>query len=339
MKLYLNQFASHLASQLAPVYLVGGDEPLLVDECCAAIRDRAIAQGYTDREVLNVETGFDWNKLSSSGQSLSLFGGQRLLELRLPTGRPGDAGAKALTSWTEDLPEDTVLLVIAGKLDQDILRTKWAKSLEKAGAVLRIFPPEPGELPGWITQRMRKQGLQADKGVAEQLAYHFEGNLLALSQEISKMALSTQGAISVADLEDQLNDSARFSVFRLVDVCLQGDASNVQRILGRLEKEGVAPVLVLWALVREIRSLATMAQEIAGGRHQSEVFKAHRVWAKRQGLLKKGLDRLRPGQWLTLLQRASRTDRVIKGRAMGNKWQELEGLGLAICGVVPLAVR
>lgn len=339
MKLYINQLSSHLASKLAPVYLVGGDEPLLVDECCTAIRDKAITEGYTEREVLNVETGFDWNKLSSSGQSMSLFADRRLLELRLPTGRPGDAGGKALTRWTEDLPEDTVLLVIAGKLDQDILRTKWAKTLEKVGAVLRIFPPDINELPNWIAQRMRRQGLQPEKGVAEQLAYHFEGNLLALSQELTKMALSTQGAISIADLEDQLSDSARFSVFRFVDVCLQGDASNVQRILGSLKKEGIAPVLVLWAMVREIRSLAAMAQEIAGGSREPEVFKAHRVWAKRQGLLRKGLNRLQPGQWLTLLQRASRTDRVIKGRAKGDTWQELEGLGLAICGVVPLAVR
>jgi len=337
MKLYLNQLSSHLASQLAPVYLVGGDEPLLVDESCSAIREKAMKQGYVEREIFNVETGFDWSRLQGSGQSMSLFGDKRLIELRITSGRPGDAGAKALVQWTESLPEDVLLLVIVGKLDQEVLRTKWAKALEQVGTMLRIFPPEAHELPGWIGQRMRAQGLQPEKGVAEQLAYHFEGNLLALSQEITKMTLSGGTSVSLADLEDQMSDSARFTVFRLVDVCLQGDGVNVRRILVSLEKEGVAPVLVLWALAREIRTLAEMAQALASGSGESEVFQAHRVWPKRQALVRKGLQRLRPGQWLTLLQRASRTDRVIKGRTMGKTWLELERLGLAICGVTPHA--
>lgn len=334
MKLYLNQLNDHLQSALAPVYLVGGDEPLLVDEACAAIRSKAEACGYTERQVLNIEPGFDWGSLLSTGQSMSLFSEQRLVELRMPTGRPGDAGSKALLQWIDDLPEDTLLLVITGKLDQDILRTKWAKALEQAGAMLRIYAPEPAELPQWIAQRMRSHGLVADNGVAEQLAYHFEGNLLAASQEIVRISLAMDGTVTVNDLEDQLSDNSRFSVFRLVDVCLSGDAGNARRIFARLEKEGLSPVLVLWALAREIRSMSAIAQAIAGGNRESEVFKAHRVWPKRQPLLRKGLQRLRPGQWLTLLQRAARADRVIKGRANGYQWQELEALGLAICGVV-----
>lgn len=340
MRLYANQFDAHLQSPLMPLYLISGDESLLVEESLAALRAAAQMQAYTEREQYAVEPGFDWARLAAAGQSMSLFAERRLLELRMPNGRPGDAGGKTLVTLAESPPEDTVTVIITGKLESDVQHSKWVKAVDKAGAWLTLYPVGPEEMPVWLRQRMQAHGLVPGQGVTEQLAWHFEGNLLAAAQEIEKLAMEHEGQIELETIEANLSDSGRFDVFRLVDACLQGDANGVRRILQGLQSENVAPVLVNWALVREIRQLGAIARECAAGASQSELFKRYRVWPKRQALVKQGLGRHNPAQWQHLLQLSAAVDRVIKGRSAGtvgaawqDGWQGLEALALSLAGV------
>ena len=333
MRLNEKQLASHLDRTLAPVYLVASEEPLLVQEAAAAIRRRAREEGYEERQVLNVEPGFDWERLHEAGSTMSLFASRRLLELRLPTGKPGEAGSRALVRYCENLPQDTVLLVLCGKLESNTLRSKWVKRVEGAGVLLTAYLPEAREYPRWIARRMQLHGLEPGPGVVEALAYHFEGNLLALNQEIEKLAMVAQGTVNEERVLESLSDSARFTVYVLVDTCLAGKAPEARRILRSLHAEGTAPALASWALAREIRTLTRLAAEAAAGTRPEALFRRYGVWPRRQALVRQALGRLSPGRARRLLQQAAHTDRVVKGRAPGEPWQALERLSLMLSGV------
>lgn len=340
MQLNPAQLDSHLQGELLPVYFLSGDETLLVQEAGDAIRQAARDKGFTERQVLHVERGFDWNTLLDAANSMSLFAERRLIELRMPTGKPGDPGRKALQSWIERLPEETVLLIITGKLEAASKKTKWFKALEAAGASITIWPLEPERLPGWIAQRLRAGGLQPDVAAVELLAQRVEGNLLAAAQEIEKLQLLHQsGPLSIDDIENAVTDNARFDVYRLVDTALGGEAAQVRRMLDRLQEEGLEPVLVLWVLTRELRGLAGMAMSCAsakGGPPDSarvdQVMTQMRVWQKRKPLIKKALLRTGPRRWQALLCAAAHADQVIKGQATGNVWDELLQLCLSLAG-------
>lgn len=324
---------AHLQGSLASAYLVGGDEPLLVDEACTLVRQAAKQNGYDEREVHNVDRSFDWAGLTESSQSLSLFAERRVLELRIPTAKPGDAGRKFLQNWLENPPDDTLLLVVCGKVDKSTRNTKWVKALEQVGVLSIAYPVSARELPGWTQQRLQSRGLVAEPGVIPLLTYHFEGNLLALAQEIDKLSLLLpQGQVTVKEIEHTLSDHARFSVFTLVDACLQGDASGALRILQNLRSEGTEPVLVLWALARESRNMASIVKQLDQGNNEAHVFQRHQVWPGRRVLVKQALGRHSPNHWLLMLRRAARADRILKGRLSGDVWQELQCLGLAMSG-------
>ncbi|HEX9625705.1 MAG TPA: DNA polymerase III subunit delta, partial [Acidiferrobacterales bacterium] len=308
MRVDPERLAERLAQGLAPVYLVTGDEPLLVEEAGDAIRRAARSTGYLERRVLSVEAGFDWGGLYSESRSLSLFAERRLLELRLPTAKPGDKGAAALIELAETPPPDTVLLVVCGKLEKAAREAAWVRAIDAAGVVVTIWPLDAARLPAWIAARLKARKLRAAPGAVELLAHHMEGNLLACAQEIDKLAMTHgEGEVGVAELEEALSDNARFTVFGLVDTCLKGDAPVVARQLASLRAEGVEPVLVLWALARELRALAQFAGQLARGGNESAVLS--RVWAQRRGPVRDALRRLKPASWLALVARAARIDR------------------------------
>jgi DNA polymerase-3 subunit delta len=314
------------------VYLVSGDEPLLLDECAESIRERARREGYSERQVFTVEPGFDWDQLRMASRLLSLFAERRLLELRLPGGRPGEAGAQLLAEIAQQPPDDTVLLVIAGKLDKAQREAAWVKAIESAGVVVTVWPLDAQRLPVWLRQRFAARDLEPGPGVVELLAWHLEGNLLAAAQEVDKLAmLAGRGKIGLAEVEASLADSARFSVYQLVDAALSGNAATTRRMLASLRAEGTEPILMLWALARELRSLSQLARERADGKPESAVVA--RVWQNRRSLVGQALRRQPLAAWLGFLRRAARLDRVIKGQAPGDRWLELERLLLAICGV------
>ncbi len=334
MNIDSDRLTDQLQKGLAPVYLVCGEETLVIEECCDAIREQARIAGYTERSIATVESGFDWNSLLSLTQSLSLFAERRLLEVRISNGKPGENGGQLLMELAARPPADTLLLVITGKLDKKTRESGWAKALEEAGIAVTVWPLDARCLPAWIEGRMRHRKLRAEPGVAAVLAYHMEGNLLAAAQEIDKLALLYgQDEIRVTDVEGILADNTRFTVYGLADSCVAGDARSAVRILERLRAEGVEPILIIWALAREARSMAQMSAQIAQGRPETGVFQAHRVWANRRPLVAAALRRFRAPRWLVMLTRSARIDRIIKGRAKGDAWIEIESLVLAFCGV------
>jgi DNA polymerase-3 subunit delta len=334
MRLRADDLEGHLKRGLLPIYLVSGDEPLQLNEATDALRAAARAQGYTEREVLQVETGFDWGALAAAGSNLSLFAERKLIELRLPSGKPGDAGAKALTAYATAPSPDNLLLISCGKLEKQQQSSKWFKALEAAGAVLQVWPVEPRALPGWIRQRLLSRGMQPTPEAAQLLAERVEGNMLAAAQEVEKLVLlHGTGALDGETVRTAVADSARYDVFELADAALGGDAARCARIVEGLRGEGEEPVLILWALVREVRTLALVAAEQAAGTPLDTLLQQQRVWDKRKPLYQAALKRHNLRRWRALLRRAARLDRVCKGAEPGNPWDELLQFSLLMAGV------
>lgn len=334
MRLRSDQLAAHLAKPLLPIYLVSGDEPLQLNEATDALRAAARAQGYSEREVLQVEAGFDWGALAAAGSNLSLFAERRLIELRMPSGKPGDAGSKALCAYAAAATPDNLLLISCGKLDKQQQKSKWFTALESAGAVIQIWPVEPSALPGWIRQRLQGRGLQPTAEAAQLLAERVEGNLLAAAQEVEKLALLYGGGgLDAEQVRSAVADSARYDVFELADTALAGDGARCARVLEGLRGEGDDPVLILWALVREVRALAQVAAGQAAGTPLETLFQQHKVWDKRKPLYQAALKRHNLRRWRALLRRAARLDRICKGAEPGNPWDELLQFSLLMAGV------
>ncbi|MDH5514979.1 MAG: DNA polymerase III subunit delta [Gammaproteobacteria bacterium] len=339
MQLKPEQLDAHLKKQLAPVYFVSGDDPLRVMEAADAVRAAARAQGYDERDVLTVQTGFDWYSLQSEAGSLSLFSSQRIIDLRMPTGKPGREGAQALRDFAEQLPEDTLLLVTAGKLDPAARKSKWVQALDKAGVVLFVWPMDAREFNGWVAARMRRCGLEPTAEAVSMLADRVEGNLLACVQEIDKLyLLQGAGAVDADAITRLVADNARFDVFGLVDAALAGKAARSIRILHGLEAEGTAPQIVLWALAREIRQLTAMATQVAGGQAIPGVLSRYHVWANRKTAVGTALKRLKPAECNAMLRHCASIDRISKGRGAGNAWDELLQLTCRLAGQEVLSV-
>ena len=322
MKLQANQLSSHLKKSLAPCYLVTGDEYLLVSEALDAIRDAARQQGFGMRELHVATTGFDWTQLTASSSNLSLFAEQRIIELRLPTGKPGRAGGAAIIELTERAGPDTLFIVTAPKLDRSAAASKWAKALDKAGVNLVIWPIGLRELPGWIAGRMRKAGLQPEPDVVALIADRVEGNLLAAGQEIEKLRLLLgEGPVSVEDVSHAVANSSRYDVYKLTDAALGGDAGRAVKILGGLRSEGVEPVIVMWALTRELRTLSTLDDIVRQGGNLSNAMQKNGVWSNRQGLVRSCMGRHKHGSFLRMLKASGRADAAAKGQRAGDPWQ------------------
>lgn len=330
MKLTSERLEAHLKSTLAPVYLIAGDEPLQREEAADAVRAAARARGYADREVFFAERGFDWNQLLNAGASLSLFAAKRLLEVRLSGGKPGDDGADALMAYASHPAADAVLLVLGGKLERG--GGRWAESLERAGVMLPIWPVETRNLPGWIGRRMQSRGLKPSPDAVALIAERMEGNLLAAAQEVEKLLLlQGPGPVDAEAVRMAVADSARFDPYALVDAALAGERGRTARILAGLKEEGTEPTFILWALTREIRSLATMAWDIQGGAPSQRVLAG--AWERRRPLLAKALARHKTRDWQRLLAGAARADRVVKGQAPGRPWDELLNLSESLAGL------
>ena len=268
MKLAPAQLAKHLQGGLAPVYIVSGDDPLLCQEAADAIRSAARQQGFDERQVFSADASFDWGTLLQAGASMSLFAEKRLLELRLPSGKPGDKGAAALIEYCSRPAEDTLLLVSLPKLDGSAQKTKWGKALVEGPQTqfVQIWPVDANQLPQWIRQRLSQAGLSASQDAVELIAARVEGNLLAAAQEVEKLKLmAEEGQITVETVQAAVADSARFDVFGLVDAVLNGDAAHALRMLEGLRGEGVEPPVILWALARELRVLANIALQYSQG--------------------------------------------------------------------------
>ena len=299
------------------------------------IRLQCEQQGYSERELFHVDKSFDWQKLQAAAGALSLFAQQRVIELRLPTAKPGADGAKALVEYTEQLPQDTVLLIVAGKLDSSQTRSKWFKALEQAGVVIQVWPIEKVHLPRWVRQRMQLRGMQPTDGALTMLVDRVEGNLLAADQELEKLRLLYgEGSIDEQQVAAAVSDSARFDVFGLVDAALAGDAQRTSRILYGLMAEGIEAVVVLWAVAREIRSIHAMSVAMQQGQSLDSVMSQYRVWEKRKPQVRAALQRYPAKRWQGLLWQAGEIDKMIKGLSAGKAWDELLQLTMKIGGTM-----
>ncbi|AZC20944.1 DNA polymerase III subunit delta [Pseudomonas sp. CMR5c] len=337
MKLAPAQLGKHLQGSLAPVYVISGDDPLLCQEAADAIRITARQQGYDERQVFSADANFDWGSLLLAGASMSLFAQKRLLELRLPSGKPGDKGAAALIEYCSRPAEDTVLLISLPKLDGSTQKTKWGKALVEGAQTqfVQIWPVDANQLPQWIRQRLSQAGMSANQDAVELIAARVEGNLLAAAQEIEKLKLMAEGGqVTVETVQAAVADSARFDVFGLVDAILNGEAAHALRMLEGLKGEGVEPPVILWALSRELRLLANLAQQFGQGIPLDKVFSQARppVWDKRKPLMSKALQRYSAQRWSQLLLDAQRIDAQIKGQASGSAWSSLSRLSLLMAG-------
>lgn len=339
MKLRPEQLGVHLTKALASVYLIFGDEPLLVQEACDAVRAAARARGHDERLVLEAEAGFDWDALRHASDNLSLFTQRRLIELRL-YGAPAQAGVRALADYAARAPDDTVLLVSAGKLDKKAQAGEWFRALEQQGVVVTVWPVTAVRLPAWIRERMRARGLKADAAAVSLIAGRTEGNLLGTIQEIDKLVLlHGRGAVGAREAALAVGDSARFSIYDLVETAMAGDVARVMRIVEGLRGEGVEPALVLWALAQELRQLCRMSRDRERGLAVDKVLAVHRVWDRRKSLAKACLTRYPACKWRELLHQAARVDRILKGAETGSRWHELLKLSVSMAGapVVPVA--
>lgn len=322
MKIRANQLASHLKNSLAPCYLVTGDEHLLVAEALDDIRKAAREGGFGTRELHVATTGFDWNQLAASTGNMSLFAEQRIVELRLPTGKPGRTGGQAIVDLVDQAGPELLFIVTAPKLDRSAAASKWAKSIEAKGVALQIWPIGLRDLPGWIANRMRQAGLQPDRDAVALIADRVEGNLLAAGQEIEKLRLLLgEGKVTANDVNDAVANSSRYDVYKLTDAALAGDAPRAVRILGGLKAEGVEPVIVMWALTRELRTLATLDDAVRQGTDLGGAMQAARVWNNRQGLMRSCISRHQHGDFHRMLKASGRADAAAKGQRYGDPWQ------------------
>jgi DNA polymerase-3 subunit delta len=328
MRLKPEQLSAALQKGLMPVYFITGDEPLQLVETADAVRKAARKAGFENREIMSAETGFEWNQLAFSADSLSIFADKKIIDLRLPSGTPGTDGAKALIAYCERLPEDTLLLITAGKLASGALKTRWLEALEKKGVVIQVWPLEGQDLIRWLQQRMQQRGLNAEIDGLRLLASRIEGNLLAAVQEIEKLyVLYGTGNLSHQQILDVVADSSRYDVFKLMDSVLAADVNRIFKVLSGLRAEGIAAPIVLWALTREARALIKIKLALSQGQNRELVFKNNQIWDKRKQLVSNALSRLGDNDLNNILVLSAKADRQIKGQQQGDAWETL----LAIC--------
>jgi len=324
MKIQLQQLTQSLTEKMAPLYLISGDEFLLVQEACNTVRQHAIASGFEGREIFYIESGFNWEGFLTRISNFSLFAERTLIELHLKS-KLADAGSKVLQNYAKKPAPDKIVLIITDKLDAAEQRTAWFKAIDTYGVVLPIWPIDAAQLPFWITKRLQQAGLKTDGSGIKLLVDHAAGNLLAAAQEIEKLRLLYgSGNLTAEQIIAVITDNARFNVFNLLDTALAGKTSLVIRMLDNLKSEGVEPTIILWAIARELRSLINMSFAIGQGVATEQVMAKSNVWTNRKALVKKALARHDLVGLQNLLKQVAQVDCIIKGADSQHLlWHEL----------------
>ena len=338
MKLAYQQLEQHLTKQLAPIYLVSGDELLLTQEAIDLIRSTAKNAGFIERVRITPESGMDWAKqLYASAHSLSLFAEQRLLELDLRGVKLNQATSDMLVQYAENPPTQTLLLINIHKLDQKSEQTRWYKAIEKKGVAIPVWPIPAEQLPQWILKRAKKNNLTLSNQAANWLAGQVEGNLLAAAREIEKLCLlNSDETLDQDALETMVMNHAHFDIFNLVDSVLAGNNKRSLSILRNLFTEDTEPTLILWALTRELRTMQEIHRQTKQGVNLATLFGQFRIFEKRQASVRAFLKRVAGTSIFEWLLHAAKIDRIIKGADKGHVQNELEQLVLSIAGVAVL---
>lgn len=340
MQLRPSQLTSHLASGLRPLYVVHGDEPLLAIEAGDEIRAAARAAGFDQREILVADPGFKWEAFAAANRNLALFGERKLIDLSIPSGKPGIDGARVLEDCAANPSADTVTLITLPRLDRGAQTSAWFAALEQGGVSVAVYPLERGELPQWIGARLARQKQRVSEETLQFLADATEGNLLAAKQEIEKLGLLLpEGQLEHDAVERAVADVSRFDVFQLSEAWLGGDASRALRILAALEAAGEGVPLLLWQLGEDLHALASVLTATAAGTPAAAAVRTARVWGRRQGAMERAARRIDPATLRPLLIRLARLDALAKGIGRGNIWDELADTALELCGRPLAAIR
>jgi len=327
------QLASHLAKGLAPLYVIHGDEPLLAIEAGDEIRATARAAGFDEREVLVAEPGFKWDAFAAANRNLGLFGARKLVDLAIPSGKPGVEGARALEDCAAHPHPDLLTLITLPRLDRAAQGGAWFAALERAGVTVAVQPLERRELPQWLAARLARQNQRVRADTLQLLAEATEGNLLAARQEVEKLGLLLpEGELDHEAVERAVADVARFDVFQLSEAWLAGDPPRALRILAALEAEGEGVPLIVWQLGEDLRALFAVLEAVAGGASTGAAVRAAGVWGKRQAALERAARRIDAAVIPALLQRLARLDALAKGIGRGRVWDELADIALALAG-------
>ena len=327
-----DQLPGLLERSLAPAYLIAGTEPLLVQECRDQVIRAAQAQGFDERSVHEAGRGFDWNALQEASGAPSLFSSRRIVDLRLPSGKPGNEGSAAIAGLVQAGDPDLLLLVSSGDWSAAMRKLKWAATIAQGGVLVEIWPVKAHQMPDWIRQRMVRAGLEPDPGAVALLAELVEGNLLAAQQEIDKLVLlGHSGQVTADHVTQVVANSARFNSFRLVECALLGRLDECLRVAAGLQRTGIAIQAVTGAMYRELTVADTVRAAIAAGESESAAFGRLRVWSARQGPIRQALRRLTAFQFGESFRALGLIDRQSKGRAPGDAWQSLDRLLWFLC--------
>lgn len=329
-----------LRDELPGLVWISGDEPLLVGECRDAVRAAAREAGCEERIALHVQQHFEWASLVEACSARSLFASRSLVELHMPTAKPGAEGGRILRELADSAGQGNLLMILTGHVPGSAMKTAWIRALQEHGWHVPVYEPERRQLPGWVEARLARHGLKAGPDVLRALAESAEGNLLSASQEIEKLALVAGGEkeITLQLLREALSDGSRYDAFDTVDAALDGDPARVLRTLARLREEGVELPPVLGALTREIRTLAALcAPPGPGRRSEADIFGRQRIWESRKQLLRKAARRHSSQSTTQMVRLAARIDMAIRGREEGDPWIGLETLALRIAGCRPVA--
>lgn len=339
MKIKPEQLQGQLKKSASPVYLVTGDEPLLIEESCDQIRAALLQQGFSEREVLHVDGSFNWNYLIECSQALSLFAERKLIELRLGSQKISKQSSEIIRQYLENPSPDNVLLIIADKLDGASKKSAWFKAIDKTGAIVEIWPVDIAQLPGWLKQRASAEGLQLDNDAVQLLTERLEGNLLAAKQELAKLALLYPGETLNADkVIDAVSDSSRYDIYGLSDAALQGQPQRCIKIMQVIRQEGTEAAIVLWALSREARSLMALQYGLQKGVPFDTLCQQQRIWGKRKQWAKRAAQKLPSASLQTIIEQCSEADHIIKGARQGDVWVLLSQICLRLSGH-PLALQ
>lgn len=332
MPLRQEQLPAHLQRGLSAVYLIAGPEPLLVQECRDMVRAAATAAGYLERDIVQVDRDFDWEVLGSMAGAPSLFATRKIIDLRLPTGKPGAEGARVLSGWAAQPDPDTLLIVSCEEWDAGSRKSKWATELDRAGTRVDVWPVKPAELPGWIARRMRASGLVADARAVELLAERVEGNLLAAQQEIVKLLLQKgPGPVTADDVLGAVADNSRFDAFLLGERILAGDKADGLRVSTGLRRTGVPLQLVVGALYHEFRLVEAFRHAVQSGQNEATAFRTLNIWQSRQGSIRSAAKRLAPERLARAISDLALLDLQGKGQAAGDPWHGLDTLVCRLC--------
>lgn len=330
MQVKADQLAGNLKRGLAPVYLVGGEEPLLLLECCDQIRAAARAAGFVERELLHADANFDWPELQQVAAP-SLFASRKIIDLRLRTGKPGQEGARVLSDWADSPDPDVLLLISCEQWDKSSRSSKWAAKLGAAGVRVDVWPVNAQELPRWLEQRMRQHGMQPEPDVLRVLADRLEGNLLAARQEIDRLALiKGAGRVTLDDVMRVVADSSRFDGFTLAEHMLSGNLREGLRVAAGLKRMDTPLPMLLGALLKELRTVEAYGLAMRGGENENMVFRRLNVWQNRQQTVRTACRRLRDEHICAAFQTLSLIDRQSKGQASGDPWQTIDTLLLQL---------